>query len=275
MEEKALEPIIKDLSDSSLVTAIEENLFAMFPLFKEWSQAEVYDSPEILEMITEIPFPLFNSVLRPRLSPETMDDAINAAITRCKLKKVPMLWWTGPSTQPTDLGSRLSERGFQTEELPGMAADLDSLPENLQLPQDFVIERVQDDEKLRKSCQVLCAGFKMPDFVGDAFFDFSRSLGFDPHSPYRIYLGTLKDEVVATSTLFLGAGVAGIYSVATLQGARRKGIGAAMTAAPLIEAHSLGYRVGILHSSKLGFNVYRKLGFREYCKIFQHVWVDS
>jgi hypothetical protein len=68
MEDKALEPIIKDLSDSSLVTAIEENLFAMFPLFSEWSQAEVYDSPEILELITEIPFPLFNGVLRPRLS---------------------------------------------------------------------------------------------------------------------------------------------------------------------------------------------------------------
>ena len=267
--------ILKDLSESSLVASIEANLFAMFPLFDQWPRAEIHDSPDILWVITDIPFPLFNSVLRQRLMPETVDDAINAAITRCKLKGVPMLWWTGPSTQPADLGSRLSERGFQTEKLPGMAVDLDSLPKNLQLPQDLMIERVEDDEIMRKWCHVLCAAFKMPDFVGDAFFDFSRSIGFDPHSPYRNYIGSLKDEVVAISTLFLGAGVAGIYSVATLQSARRKGIGAAMTVAPLIEARSLGYRIGTLQSSEIGFNVYRKLGFREYCKIFQHVWLDA
>jgi len=287
-----MEPILKDLSDSSLLTAIEENLFAMIPLFNEWSKAKVHDSPELLELITEIPFPLFNSVLRPRLSPETMDDAINATIrprlspetmddainatiTRCKLKNVPMLWWTGPSSQPSDLGSRLESFGFQSTELPGMAADLDSLPEKLELPRDFVIDKVKSNEDLEVWCRILCKAFEMPDFVGDAFFDFYRNIGFDQHSQNHNYLGSLKDEVVATSSLFLGAGVAGIYNVATLQGARRRGIGAAMTAAPLMEARSLGYRVGILHSSEIGFNVYRNLGFQEYCKIFQYVWSDS
>jgi GNAT superfamily N-acetyltransferase len=267
-----MEPILKDLSDSSLLTAIEENLFAMIPLFEEWSKAEVRDSPELLELITEIPFPLFNSVLRPRLSPETMDDAINATITRCKLKNVPMLWWIGPSSQPSDLGSRLESFGFQATEVPGMAADLDSLPEKLELPRDFVVDKVKSNEDLEIWCRVLCKAFEMPDFVGDAFFEFYRNIGFDQHSPNHNYLGSLKDEVVATSSLFLGAGVAGIYNVATLQDSRRKGIGAAMTAAPLMEARSLGYRVGILHSSDIGFNVYRKLGFQEYCKIYQHVW---
>ena len=267
-----MEKILKDLSESSLVAAIEANLFAIFSLFKQWSQAEVHDSPELLWLTTEIPFPLFNSILRPRLSLETMDDAINAAIARCKSKNVPMLWWTGPSTKPTVLGSRLSEHGFQTEELPGMAADLNSLPVKMGWPEDLVIERVESDEDLENWCRVLCTAFEMPDFVGDAFIDFYRSVGFDSSSPLHNYLGSLNDEIVATSTLFMGAGVAGIYSVSTLERARRKGIGSAMTAAPLMDSQRLGYRVGILQSSELGFNVYHNLGFQEYCKIYQYVW---
>jgi len=247
----------------------------MFTMFKQWPQAEFNDTPELMWSITEIPFPLFNSVCRARLSPDTTDDAINAAIARCKSKNVPMLWWTGPSTQPSHLGLRLSEHGFQATEVSGMAVDLDSLPEKLELPEDLVIERVESDEALENWSRVLCTAFGMPDFAVDAILDFFRSIGFGPHAPFRNYLGYLKDEVVAASSLFLGAGVAGIYNVGTLQGARRRGIGSAMTASPLIETRSLGYRVGILQSSEMGFNVYRKLGFQEYCKISQYVWSDS
>lgn len=270
-----MEKILKDLSESSLVDAIEANSFEIFKLFEKWSQVEVHDSPELLWTITEIPFPLFNSILRPRLSPETMDDAIDEAIARCKLKNVPMLWFTGPSTKPVDLGSRLLERGFQFWESPGMAVELDSLPEKLQLPPNLVIERVEDDENLRKFCQVFCEVFEMSEIVEDAWFDLYLSLGFDPSLPIRHYLGSLNDEVVATSTLFLGAGVAGIYNVSTLEPARRKGIGSAMTTFPLLEARGLGYRAGILNSSEIGFNVYHRVGFQEYCKIYQYVWSVS
>jgi ribosomal protein S18 acetylase RimI-like enzyme len=270
-----MEKILSDLSESSLVNAIETNLFAHFHLFKGWSQAEIHDTSELMWTITEIPFPLFNSVLRARLSPETTDDAINAAIARCQSQNVPMLWWTGPSTQPSDLGSRLSARGFKAAELPGMATDLNSLPDKVELPENLVIRQVRSAEALETWCRILCTAFEMPGFVADALFDFFRSLGFDLQFLYRNYLGYLKDEVVATSSLFLGAGVAGIYNVATLKEARRKGIGAAMTAFPLVEARSLGYRVGTLQSSEIGFSVYRNLGFQEYCKIFQYIWPGS
>jgi GNAT superfamily N-acetyltransferase len=183
-----------------------------------------------------------------------------------------MLWWTGPSDQPSDINSRLADHGFRILEAPGMAADLNSLAEKWDSPEKLAIKRVENNEELQIWCRTLCAVIGVPDFATHAFFDFFTSLGFDPAYPYHNYLGSLEGEAVATSSLLLCDGVAGIYNVATRKEARRKGIGTAMTAAPLGEARSLGYRVGILHSAGTGYNVYRSLGFQEYCKFFVCSW---
>lgn len=184
-----------------------------------------------------------------------------------------MMWWTGPSTQPSDLGTNLSERGFHLTVNPGMAVDLASLPGSYTLPKGLLIRRVENEAELDIFSRVVSDVFGMPDFVKDAFFDFFHNLGFD--SPFLNYIGSIDNEFVATSSVLLGGGVAGIYNVATLESARRKGIGAAMTAVPLLEARSVGYRVGTLESSGSGFNVYRKLGFQEYCKISRYIWMGD
>jgi len=265
--------ILKDLSVSSLVTAIETNLFEFFKLFEQWPRAEVHDNPDMLWTITDIPFPMFNSVFRARLSDP--DAAIEAAIGHCRCRNVPMMWWTGPSTQPAELGITLKAFGFTGEEVTGMAADLRSLPREVSVPPGLVIERVGGVEAMKKWCHVLCVGFEMPDFVGEALLDLFRSIGFNSQSTVRHYIGCLNDEPVSASSMFLGAGVAGIYCVATVPEARKRGIGSATTLMPLHEACMLRYQISILHSSHMGVDVYHGLGFREYCKLVRYVWLNQ
>ena len=80
----------------------------------------------------------------------------------------------------------------------------------------------------------------------------------------RAFLAWQNDCPVATSLLYLQDEVAGIYCVATVTEARRRGLARAVTTVPLLEARAAGYHVGILQSSEMGVSVYRRIGFQEY-----------
>ena len=266
--------ILQDISTPAVERAIEENLCALFSLLiGSLPQAEVHDEPEMLWTTTHIPYPLFNVVLRAQLSHETVDAAIETAIARYKARNVPMLWWTGPATRPANLGKSLEAHGLtQAGNDPGMAVDIQSLPENIPAPPGLTIDQVKDIETLKKWLGVFAVGFGLKDFVAETFFSIFARIGFGAQNPFKHYIGWLKGEPVATVSLLLEAGVAGIYCVATVPDARRKGIGAAMTFKALAEGRLRGYRLGILQASEMGASVYRKLGFRDYCMIDQYKW---
>jgi GNAT superfamily N-acetyltransferase len=268
--------ILNNSSASVLVHAIEANLFDYFKLFRGWPQGEVHSDPDMLWTISDVPFPLFNNVLCAQLVPENVNFAIETAMMRCKSRNVAMLWWTGPATRPADLGTYLEGYGFSREDdETGMAADLMKLNEDIPSPTGLMIEPVSDMDTLKEWIHVFTLGFGIPEIFDQAFFDLFASLGFGPELAIQHYLGRLNGAPVATSTLLLSAGVAGIYNVATLPNARRQGMGAAMTIVPLREARALGFLVGILQATEMGKRVYQHLGFQEYCKIGQYVWVGD
>ena len=97
-------------------------------------------------------------------------------------------------------------------------------------------------------------------------------LGLD--LPIRNYLGYLNGGPVATSTVFYGGGVAGIYCVATLPEARGKGIGAAITLKPLLDTRDNdGYNYAVLFSTEMGTPVYQRIGFRMTdARINRYLW---
>ena len=65
----------------------------------------------------------------------------------------------------------------------------------------------------------------------------------------------------------VGGGAAGLYNVATVEAARRRGIGAWVSAAALREGLGRGLELGALQASPLGYKVYEQLGFREVCTL--------
>jgi hypothetical protein len=266
--------MLQDISPAALVAAIEDNLFAQILLCRKWPQAEVYDGDDIKWDFTCVPLPMFNNVFCARLTAQQVGPMIQSVMARAETRRVPVLWWTGPQTQPVDLGRHLEAHGFTHEgHVPGMAIDLITLKENGAITPGFGIQQVGDPETLKTWCQVCINDFGMPSFVGDAYFEFLSHISSQVDSnTVLLYLGWLNSQPVATSMALLAAGVAGIYGVTTIPEARCRGIGTRMTLAPLYEARAMGYRVGILQASGMGVSVYRRLGFQEYCQLGQYVW---
>ena len=266
--------ILADFSPASVATAIEANLFSLFQQLKAWPRLELHDNGACCWTLSHLPFPLFNSVVGARFAGDHADAAIEARVRDCADRNVPMLWWTGPSTAPPDLGERLERRGFLLEPALGMAGDIHYITAQ---PSQTVIEvePIFDGLRLAIWSKVLCGAFGAPQPFGDAFADLAAAVGLGRSSPFRHFLGRLNGEPVATCSLFFGAGVAGIYDVGTVPEYRRRGIGAAITRAAIAEAAASGYRVAILHSSELGRNMYRGLGFEAVCPIGQYVWAPE
>ena len=261
---------------ASAAVAVEANLFAFFHHLASWPRVELHDDPDCRWTLSDLPFPLFNSVMRARVPDDRAEALIESRLAACRSRNVPMLWWTGPSSLPADLPARLDRHGFLLEPAFGMAADLAVAPPPPPSTEPGVaIEPVEDASGMAVWSRVLCDSFGAPQRFGEAFSDLAVAIGLDARSPFRHFLARVNGQPAATCSLFLGAGVAGIYDVATAPLRRRRGIGSLLTWTVMNEARARGCRMAILHSSTSGLGMYRQLGFRDVCAIGQHVWVPG
>jgi GNAT superfamily N-acetyltransferase len=114
-----------------------------------------------------------------------------------------------------------------------------------------------DASNIERYGDVLAAGFGMPRelvsvILGARLVEEARFTGF---------LGLLAGEPVATSGLFVTGRTAGVYNVATVPGARGKGIGAAITWAAALAGSAAGASHSVLQASEMGEPVYARMGY--------------
>jgi GNAT superfamily N-acetyltransferase len=228
--------------------AVEANLFA-HPVFHPWPRVvAAHDGPDLLWTRTDIQQPLFNSVGRANLA----DDS---AIVELTSHGVPVLWWLGPSSRPSDLASRLVRHGFvHAGDNPGMTAPLSRIRFT---HHTATIARTSDLRAWNAVPQGSEERLALYEFAGDAF---------------QHYIAYNAGAPVGIASLFIAAGVAGIYNVFTIPTMRRHGIGAALTSFALRDAQERGCTLSVLQASPMSVGMYRSLGFEEVCTISHYVW---
>ena len=272
-----MKTILTELSGRETVkSAIKANWEAYHYCLAQSPNVELSIGRHLTWLMTDLPDHFMNLVVSRQLPAERANELIENALARFRAMNISKLSWLAhEDEQSFDISTALQAHGltlrdaFATE----MAVDLALLPDDLPTRSGLRIIAVQDEFALRQWIHVASLGFKLHKKFESVWRDFFKEAIFDGR--FRTYLAFLHGQPVGTSQLFLSEGVAGIYNVTCLPEARGQGIGSAMTLAPLLEARKLGYSIGILQASKLGYNVYRRLGFQDFGNLSVYLWENG
>lgn len=134
---------------------------------------------------------------------------------------------------------------------------LDSVPEPPTTRTGIRVVNVTDTAGLESFRQILAADGLPLDASRRLFPD-----TFLADAGVRVIVADLDGRPVGTALAIRTGDVAGVYAVATLEGARGRGVGTAATWAAVAAGRAWGCRVVTLQSSRMGFGVYEAMGFR-------------
>lgn len=218
----------------------------------------------------------YNGVTSAQLDDTDLDQQVMNILEPFRQSATPLTWWVGPLSQPSTLGKSLQACGFtHNRDMIGMAADLEQLIQVVPPQLEYTFEPIHDLAELKTWMPLFMETFGIPASEGPFVLDVFGQLSFSNNSEWRHYKMCADGQVVATSSLHFGAGVAGLYNIAARPQYRQNGLGTAITLLTYQEAMKLGYRIGTLQTTyPNALRLYHRMGFEVYCKfgIYQRVW---
>lgn len=238
--------------------------FTNFVNLFESYRGNIQRDDDVLRCKTEIPGAYWSGILKSNCTEDEADVLIEKQLEYFRSRgHSGFMWYVLPSTNPKNMKSRLEAQGFlKIASSPMMSIDLHDLPEQKEIP-GLEIKPVRNKKEMKIFDKVLETQFKLGEAVFKKIYEIDCSRGFEEDCSRQLYVAYQDRVPVSTNFMFLDEDVAGLYKIATHPDYCRKGIGTAVTLAPLYEAKERGYNVGIIQSTEAGYNVYRKLGFKE------------
>ncbi|MCC3375317.1 GNAT family N-acetyltransferase [Cohnella sp. REN36] len=248
-----------------LLTASRDNLISYMTALGAYVPGfALAEDNGLIRIEAAMMYPMFNRVFTtPRdLKPDSLASLIEAEKSRYEKRGASLMWVHWGEEEAPGLTERLVEGGFEEKNLlPGMGLDLTTPEEERPAIPGLAIETVTKAETFEIYKDVSARTFGLPLPLNTLLVDAIAGAALQGDGKVVSYLAYLEGEPVAITTAFLEKGVAGIYNVGTLEAARGRGIGRAITQHAVREARASGASLAVLQASKLGEPVYRGLGF--------------
>lgn len=255
--------VLTDTSPQALMRANREN-FASFgrAMVRVLPEARLRDEDGLLAYTCGLPSAMLNGVGCSDLDPFKAGDQIAQVLTMLRKRGNPAMWMVWSIDRPPDLAARLEAAGLKPfSESPCMGMALSDLPAREPLPTGLEIRQVRSAREMEAFLTVMAEVFQLDAASKEGFRLVLWPDATNPEATNRHYLGLWEGQPVATASAIYAAGVVGLYSISTRVGYRGRGIGHALTLAPLYDAQQGGYHAATLQSSTLGKSVYERLGF--------------
>lgn len=223
-------------------------------------RAQVRRAGGVVTILTGLPFDWFNQILIEHDHATPADLLAGVAQARDRSDRFVVRLREGIDDRfiPT-----LTEAGIVPESTatttPGMVAfpiERDAI--TAPAPAELEIHRVIDAAGIDTHCRVVTAGFGSEPAV--ALATACRDLLDRPDCV--VYVGYVGGDPVVSGLGWRTGRTIGVYSIATVEAARRRGYGAAMTARVVADGVVAGCNVAVLQASELGRPIYERLGFR-------------
>lgn len=222
--------------------------------------AEVSRAGGVVTVLTGLPMDWFNQVLIER--EEATAAGVLAGVGQARERGdhfvVRLREGIDDRFIPTLTQAGLAPAGEDTS-MPGMVAfpiDHDAIAEHAS--PEFEIRRVTDAAGIGAHRQAVTAGFGSDPAValGTACQDLLE------RPECVVYVGYADGDPVVSGLRWRTGRTVGVYSIGTIESARRRGYGAAMTARVVADGVVAGCDVAALQASEMGRPIYERLGFR-------------
>ena len=224
------------------------------------SRATVSRAGGVVTILTGLPFDWFNQVLVEH--EDATPDELLAGIARAREPGHPFVVRLRGRIDD-HLVPTLNRVGFRRNgedaSIPGMAAfpiDPDAVA-RYGAP-GLEIRRVRDATGVDAHRQVVTGGFGSDPAVALG----TACPGLLDRSDCAVYVGYADGRPVVSGLGWRTGRTIGVYSIATVPSARRRGYGAAMTARVVTDGVAEGCDVAALQASEMGRPIYERLGFR-------------